>query len=265
MAFLGMAITLISCEKIVSIDLNKASPQIVIEGIVTDQASPDSVVLSKTGNYFEPLLYFPPVPNARVTIADNLGRVDTLVEVLPGTYRASSLQGVPGRTYELTVAAEGKVYNAVSTMPEKVAIDSLYATRFRAFDGDIGYYLYIVFKDPPVAGNYYRINLSVNRPLPQDSITGQRYHLFSDKLTNGNEVTLKMRTGRSLLSGDTLTVQLLCIDKASYEYFKTLNDILTSDRAPTALAPTNPNTNLTNGSLGYFSAYTVDSKKIVLR
>jgi hypothetical protein len=265
MLFFLLAIALTSCEKIVSIDLNKANPHMVIEGIVTDQQTPDSVVLTKSGDYFVSSLYFPPVPNALVTISDGLGTLDTLKEETPGTYRSSSLRGLPGRTYTLNVVAEGNVYSAVSSMPQKVLIDSLYAIPFRAFDGDVGYSLYVMFKDPPAPGNYYRVNLSISRPLPPDSITGERYHLFNDKLTNGNEITLRMRTGRSVQTGDTLTVELLSIDKASYDYFNTLNDILTSDRAPTSLAPTNPNTNLTNGSLGYFAAYTIDSKKIILQ
>ena len=261
---LVLTVGLSSCEKIVSIDLNKANPHMVIEGIVTDQQTPDSVVLSKSGDYFEASLSFPPVPNALVTIADNAGAVDTLKEDIPGTYRSSALRGVPGRTYTLTVASDGKIYQAVSSMPEKIFIDSLYALPNRAFDGDLSYYIYLVLKDPPTPGNYYRVNLHDSRPIPSDSITGQRYHLFSDKLANGNEVTLRLRTGRSVVTGDTITVELLSIDQASYDYFSTLNDILTSDRAPTSLAPTNPNTNLTNGSLGYFSAYSVDSKTIIL-
>jgi hypothetical protein len=260
-----MALALSSCEKIVSIDLNKANPHMVIEGIVTDQQTPDSVVLSKSGDYFEASLTFPPVPNALVTIADNVGAVDTLRQDEPGTYRSSTLRGTPGRIYTLTVVAEGNVYSAVSTMPEKVFIDSLYAVQTHAFDGDLGYNIYLIFRDPPTPGNYYRVNLRDSRAIPADSITGQRYHLFSDKLTNGNEVTLRLRTGRSVWIGDTISVELLSIDQASYEYFQTLNDILTSDRAPTSLAPTNPNTNLTNGSLGYFSAYTIDSKRLVLQ
>jgi hypothetical protein len=263
--FVVLTIALSSCEKIVSIDLNKANPHMVIEGIVTDQQTPDSVVLTKSGNYFESSLYFPPVPNALVTISDGLGTLDTLKEERPGTYRSFALRGMPGRTYTLNVVADGNVYSAVSSMPEKVLIDSLYATPFRAFDGDVGYNLYVMFRDPPTPGNYYRVNLGISRPLPPDSITGQRYRLFNDKLANGNEITLRMRTGRSVVTGDTLTVELLSIDRASYDYFNTLNDILTSDRAPTSLAPTNPNTNLTNGSLGYFAAYTIDSKKIVLQ
>ena len=65
--------------------------------------------------------------------------------------------------------------------------------------------------------------------------------------------------------GDTVWVDLLSIDKASYDYFNTLNNILTSDRSPTSLAPANPNTNLTNGALGYFAAYSVDSRMIILQ
>lgn len=259
------AVALSSCEKIVSIDLNKANPHMVMEGIVTDQQTPDSVMLSKSGNYFEASLYFPPVQNSLITISDNLGNVDTLKESKPGTYYSSSLQGVPGRTYALKVVADGNEYDVVSSMPSRVPIDSLYATPLREFDGDKGYSLYVVFKDPPEPGNYYRINLRLSRSLPPDSITGQRYHLFSDKLTNGNEVTIRMRTGRSVVTGDTVTVELLSIDRATYDYFRTLNDILTSDRAPTSLAPTNPNTNLSNGSLGYFAAFTIDTKKIILQ
>lgn len=262
---LVLAIASTSCQKTVSIDLNKADPHIVIEGIVTDQGTPDSVGISMSGDYFTPSLYFPPVPNALVIISDNAGTVDTLKEDIPGTYRSHSLQGVPGRTYALNVAAQGKIYNAVSSMPEKVFIDSLYAIATRAFDGDLGYYIYVIFRDPPTPGNYYRINLSDSRPIPSDSITGQRYHLFDDKLTNGNELSVRLRTGNMVLTGDTITVELLSIDQASYDYFNTLNDILTSDRAPTSLAPANPNTNLTNGSLGYFAAYTIDKKKIILQ
>jgi hypothetical protein len=265
LAILVIAVAVSSCQKVVSIDLNKTNPHIVIEGTVTDRATPDSVVLSESGNYFEPSLYFPPVSGALITISDDLGQIDTLREATSGMYISRSLSGIPGRTYSLRVIVHGTEYDAVSSMPHKVSIDSLYTTPLREFDGDVGYNLYVMFKDPPEPGNYYRVNLRISRPLPPDSVTGERYHLFSDKLMNGNEVTIRMRTGRSVVTGDTMFVELLSIDKAAYEYYRTLNSILTSDRAPTSLAPANPNTNLSNGSLGYFAAFTVDSKSIVLK
>jgi hypothetical protein len=123
----------------------------------------------------------------------------------------------------------------------------------------------VLFKDPPEPGNYYRLNAKSSTLIPADSIDGRRYRLYTDKLTNGNEMTERIRAGGQVQPGDTITLELLSIDKASYDYFSTLRDILSSDRSPTSLSPANPNTNLSNGSLGYFSAFAMDTKKIVLK
>jgi hypothetical protein len=131
--------------------------------------------------------------------------------------------------------------------------------------GESGYDIYVIFKDPPELGNYYRINAHSSALIPADSIDGQRYRLFTDKLTNGNEMTERIRAGRNVNPGDTITIELCSIDKASYDYFHTLSDILSSDRSPTSLAPENPNSNISSDALGYFAAYTIDSKQIVLR
>jgi hypothetical protein len=256
---------LCSCEKVVSVDLNQANPHIVIEGVVTDQGGPYTVDVTKTGDYFEPSLYFPPVSNATIVVTDNMGQRDALKEVTDGVYESSGLQGLVGRTYELTVFAEEKEYQASSSMPEKVFIDSLYAVPRVAFDGDRGYDIYVMFRDPPALGNYYRINVRSSSLIPADSIDGRRYRLYSDKLTNGNEMEERIRAGRNVNPGDTITVELLSIDKPTYDYFNTLSDILSSDRSPTSLSPANPNSNLSNGSLGYFAAYTIDSKSIVMK
>ena len=260
-----LAAALCSCEKVINVDLNQAGPQMVIEGNITDQSGPYTVLLSRSGNYFEPSLYFPPVSNALVVISDDLGNRDTLREVASGKYQSSTLQGAAGRTYALAVTAEGNGYTATSSMPRKVTIDSMYAVRRVQSDGDRGYDVYVLFRDPPELGNYYRLNLRVNVALAPDSIDGRRYRLYSDKLTNGNQAAFRMRIRRTVSVGDTVTVDLLSIDKATYDYYRTLNAILTSDRSPTSLSPANPNTNLTGGSLGYFSAYTVDTKNIILR
>jgi hypothetical protein len=76
--------------------------------------------------------------------------------------------------------------------------------------------------------------------LPGDSISGQRYILYDDRLTNGNEADVHIRAGRNNLHpGDALIVELLSIDQATYEYYKTTNNILASDRSPTSLSPAN--------------------------
>jgi len=256
-----------NCQKVVSIDLNAASPKLVIDANVTDQSGPYNVILSRSGDYFEPSLTFPPVSNALIIISDDLGRVDTLKESpTAGIYKSSTLTGQPGRTYLLNVNADGNNYSAISHMPNKVLIDSIfYIKRPNNRFGEPGYDIYVMFKDPPELGNYYRLNVHAGYLVPSDSVDGRRYRLYSDKLTNGDEMEERVRTRSLVVPGDTITIDLLSIDKSAYDYFNTLRDILTSDGAATSLAPANPNTNLSNGALGYFSAYTMDRKTIILQ
>ncbi len=259
-----------SCQKVISVDLNQSNPNIVIEGLVNDQGGTDSVVINMTGDYFTPSLYFQPITDATVVISDNAGNSDTLREAIGGTYYSSSPTGVPGRTYSLKVIANGKEYDAVSSMPQKVDIDSFYVQSAISLFGESGYDFYITFKDPPQPGNYYRIVPHVNS-IPSDSISGGRGGtiIVDDELTNGNEITvqfgIRSNQNNKIGPGDTVKVDLLSIDKATYDYYYTLRNIIAADQSPTSLSPANPNTNLTNGSLGYFSAYAMDSRTIIIK
>ena len=261
--FALLALFAVACEKVVSINLNNADPQLVIEAVVSDHHDSTFVKLSKSGDYFVPSLYFPPVSKAVVVISDDLGVQDTLHETSPGLYKPGSFMGAPGRTYLLSVFSDGKQYTALSTMPKKIAIDSLYTETTQGRNGEPGYNLYMNFRDPPELGNYYRMNYYVGA-LAADSNSGLRYRIYRDKLSNGDEVSFRMRLRRSVNPGDTVTVSLYSIDQRMYDYYNTMNTIVVSDRSPTLLAPANPNTNLSAG-LGYFAAYAVDTKSIVLK
>ena len=66
--------------------------------------------------------------------------------------------------------------------------------------------------------------------------------------------------------GDELTVQLLSIDKASYDFYFTANDVNASGSTggPASVAPANPVTNWTNDALGVFTAFTVSSQSVTV-
>ena len=61
------AVVLNSCSKVVNINLNDASPKIVIEGNITNAAGPYFVKITKTVN-FSAANIFPAVSGAVVTI-----------------------------------------------------------------------------------------------------------------------------------------------------------------------------------------------------
>jgi hypothetical protein len=262
---LAAALLAAGCEKIITVDLDQNNPQIVIEGTLTDAPGPCIVRVSKTGSYFSPSIVFPLVTGANVTITDNTGAIDTLREVDTGVYASVSLRGVPGRTYTLRVAAEGREWTAVSSMPQKALIDSMYDDPSRNPKGERITNMYMLWDDPPTAGNYYRLDVRVRDGLLPDSLGNVRYRLYTDKFTNGIRAAYRVRFGRNAMPGDTVRVDLLAIDKAAYDYFRTLNTTIATDRSPTSLSPANPVTNLTNGALGFFMACTMDSRMILLK
>src|ERR1700722_202110 len=146
---IGLVILGTSCQKVIAINLNSASPAIVIVGNINDQPGPYTVTLSQTINFSSPNT-FPAISGAFVSISDNTGIIDTLKEVSPGTYLTKKTIGAVGRTYNLTVIANGQTYTATSTMPQVVAFDTLTLIQRVSFKNnkDISLYPRAGFFDP---------------------------------------------------------------------------------------------------------------------
>jgi hypothetical protein len=247
---IGLAVLIIitSCQKVINIDLNSASPAIVITGNVNDLPGPYTVTLSQTVNFSQPNT-FPPVSGAFITIADNAGTIDTMYETTTaGTYNTRKLTGVPGRTYTLTVIANGKIYTSVSTMPQIVNFDTLVVVQhigggFRG-GSDTTYWPEVVLQDPANVVNYYRLVETVNDTMLTN------VNALNDKLFNGRYIAYPLR--HHLNVGDSVKVEMQCIDQGIYQYLSTLGEASGS----TNVTPANPVSNISNNALGYFSAHT---------
>jgi len=244
-----ISICFTSCQKVIDLKLNTSSSQIVIKGNIYDQAGPYTVTISKSVN-FDESNNFPTVTGAIVIINDNVGNIDTLKETASGTYVTSALQGIPGRTYALTVITNGQTYNASSTMPDAVEIDSTYFEK-SMFGNDKQ--LTIEFKDPANSENYYRIIQYVN-DKQQDG-----FNVTSDKIYEGKTISYSLRSDNKLDVGDKITVWLECVDKGVYEYFRTA-----SSQSETSSSPSNPTSNISNRALGYFNACSIRKISLVM-
>ncbi len=244
-----MLLTFISCEKVIYIDLNTSNPKIIVEANLTNQQGPYKVKISHSVNYYD-ANNFPAETGAHVTLNDNAGTTETLAEVTPGNYETSTLQGVEGRTYSLKiVTADGSEYNAASTMPYHVLIDSI---NFEPGREGNSFRVICKFKDPEGVLNYYKLHLTSNDSTKIDSTD---IRIVADGFADGQELTLTYRT--ELVPGDSVFVMLECIDKTTYDFYRTLPDVEGGIRSFTSAPPANPVTNLSNGALGYFSARSV--------
>jgi Domain of unknown function (DUF4249) len=249
------------CQKVINVDLNQATPRIVIEGLINDRRGPYSVTISKSGSYFnQPALPF--VSGASIIITDNTGLNDTLKEVAAGIYITLKTRGLPGRTYTLKVISDNVEYTGTTTMPSHVNIDSLTLVKRDSprFDfggnprNDTHFDIHCFFKDPEEK-NFYRVKVFKN-----DSTNTESYRLYDDQYTNASETELRVANATA---GDTFRIELLSIDKQTYGYYRTLEDLLFTNPF-FGSTPANPNNNLNNGAMGYFGACAVSSKTIII-
>lgn len=235
-----------SCEKVIDVDLNDSESKVVVEGIITDEAGPYTVKITKSIN-FDQSNNFPGVSNAEVVINDDLGNVDTLVETSAGIYQTTNLVGQSGRTYFLNIKnADGKSFSSSCYMPLKVNLDSVRVDSIN-FGGSFAITLFPQFQDPAGIRNFYRFKLKKNND-PINSI-----FLQDDQFSDGLVMLQPLiDPGADIKYGDLVSVEMLCIDKPINLYWFSLDLNVSEDSA----TPANPVSNIKGGALGYFSAQT---------
>jgi hypothetical protein len=238
----------------VTLKLNNVPSAIVIQGEVTDQPGPYFVTISRPVDFYTDN-NFPPVTGATVVITDGNGVIDTLDEVAPGIYAAYSLQGFPGISYRLSATVGGVNYQAVSTMPLPVVLDSI------TFESNSGFGRTQIstvanFQDPAGQRNYYQFVESVNgNRLSKDLF------VLDDRLSDGRYINYTLFNDSSYLQhGDVAQVDMYCIDSVVYNYLFQLFQSGGAGAFNTSASPANPSSNISNGAYGYFSAHTVNSK-----
>jgi hypothetical protein len=248
----------LSCQKIIQLPLQTTAPQLVIQGAVTDSAGPYQVSITQSVDFYQANI-FPTVSGAVVLLKDSTEDIsDSLVETSPGTYTTQRFpRGLPGHIYSLWVALSGRVYTAASTMPFPVTLDSVYYQESILFN-ETTINPVPNFQDPAGAANYYQFILYVN------SARVKNVFLFDDRLSDGRYVSEPIQTDTTdrINDGDTLRLDLDCIDKNVYTYLSEVAGI-TSAGAQSS-APANPESNISGGCLGYFSAQTISSKTTVV-
>ncbi|HAS44270.1 MAG TPA: hypothetical protein DCS93_27580 [Microscillaceae bacterium] len=236
---------------------------------------------------------YEPVTQAIVTLSDDQGNEEILEpwqgslppsqqEYWPtyqtfadlGFYRTRQFQGIPGRTYILTVQYEGQVYQATATMPLPApAIDEM-TLEDKLVPFTMGHNTYqvptISFQEPQDQKNAYlffgRILYNDERRLffPHESdfwtSIAESFVVIDDQLLQPSVVDLRfeipnlviLRDNRFLLEMHTLTPPALAYYQALKNQDKNLGGVFNS-------APASPPSNFSNGALGFFRVSSVSS------
>src|ERR1700744_2584720 len=257
-ALLLIALIVSSCQKVIKLDLGDQSGKLVIEANFTDQVSTQVVKLSRNVPFTSTNTY-PPVTGAKVTMDNHHGRIVTFNETSPGNYTVDSLGGIYGRTYTMSVVTGGTTYNADSTMPQLVVLDSIASATNIFSNKDNTRMISVYFRDPKDVPNYYRFIMWVN------DVQVKAVFAFDDQFFDGNYVNFNLQQSDiDIYPGDKVRVEMQCIDKPVYTYWFTLSQQQAANPGG-QIAPSNPPTNFTPIVLGYFSAHTTQTIELVTK
>ena len=249
-----------SCEKVITLDLKNSDPLYVIEGEVNKGELIHSVIITKSVKFSE-VNTFPVVSGALVVLSDNEGNSDVLSEVSPGKYSSSSILGVEGRTYTLSVKINGQEFIATSTIPQQVNLDYLYFLE-GGFGGAGEKVPVPIRQDPAGVENFYRFNMSVSRFKDNKGWVNDSTILIQDDAFSDGLISQQPLFGSLgfFVPNDTCKLTMMCVDKNVYKYFYSLS--LNSPNG--AATPANPVSNFSGGCLGYFTAQTKQTVTVVV-
>ena len=286
--FFILAFTIVAgCEKAVDIKLKNVDDVLVVDASIEND-QPPVVYLSKSFNYFSKisaeLLANSFIRNATITISDGTRTVQLKEYALPAgsntlyVYSVDSanpaqlMLGKLNTAYSMTILVKGKTYTANTTIPKLAKkVDSLWWKQAPNNPDTLKRVLFVRISDPPGLGNYVRYYTSVN-----DSAFLPGFNsVFDDDIVDGTTYDVQVNKGVDrnadfnedeaayFKRGDTVQTKLCNIDRAHYNFWRTLEFSQQSIGNPFS-QPGVVLGNISGGALGYFGGYAAQYKRIVI-
>ena len=262
--FFLLALIFTGCETVVDLELEQSKPTLAVEATITDQAILNTVRLTMSAPYAKNIAP-EPVTSAQVTLIDNAGNSIPFLHDGYGTYKpAPDFKGVAGRTYTLTIQANGQTYTATTMLNQVPVLDKVTYEYVAGKNDDYGrkegYFIAVAFQDIVGVKNHYKLDILKNGQLKQRD--GNDIMVTEDKLYDGaylddNQIFIAFN------KGDKLDVRLLSLSKEAYDFYSALGS-LSSQGGFMGRNPANLPTKISNGAVGFFSASAVSTKSLVI-
>lgn len=286
--WLSLVVIIVGCEKSVSFDLEEQEPKLVVEATIENGQAP-MVILSRSLGYFSDinpqLLASSFVHDAEVTISNGT-RTHRLKEyVLPVSSEynlyyysidsadlSTAFAGELKKQYSLKIVAEGKEYTATTTIPAITKkVDSVWWKPAPPNEQDTMKVVAMVkATDPAGFGDYVRYFTRKNSEPFYPALNS----VFDDFIIDGTTYELEVEPGvdrnakrdddeHFFLKGDTVTFKLCNIDRATYDFWRTMEYSYASVGNPFS-TPVKIASNISGGALGYFGGYAAQFHTLVI-
>ncbi|MDR6781474.1 hypothetical protein ABIE26_002038 [Pedobacter africanus] len=258
---------LVSCTKVVDMDLETAAPKLVIDASIDwvkgTSGNEQKIKLSTTTGYYSAI--FPTVSGADVTITNSANTVFGFIES-PGTgeYVSSDFRPVIGETYTLKVILNGEVYTATETCTGVPDIENDMVQNNKGGVGGDEMEIMYKYQDDGNQENYY-----LHRIISPVSVFPE-YKVEDDKNSQGR-LMQEFFSDKDLKTGDLINIRLYGISRRYYDYFRKLLAASGAGNGPFQAIPGSVRGNIINQThfanfaYGYFRLSEVDVKNFVCK
>lgn len=264
-----------ACEKIVEIEIPSDAPRLVIEGQITNNLEPWKVRLTLSQPFFDQETVAD-IAAASVYINEIGGDTVFLSHTDTGTYVSlDSQQCVVGRSYKLNVVYQGEVYEASEELPLAFPLDTVAAFFLPPNDRSFpeGIYVFLQGQSDPTSDNFYQFKTTRNDTTPSDDLDNDEFGSVSLLNPTFNAKDILGEIARGLLPrpirfgvepGDTVRVEQRAVTQQYYQFLIDLGVQQGRSGSPFDPPPANPNNNLSNGALGYFSVVHLEKSELIV-
>ena len=280
------AIFLSSCERSIDFDLQEVEPKLVIEGTIENN-QPPLILLTKSQGYFSTIdpavLANSFVHDAEVYVSNGTlthRLKEFAVPAGPYTFYyysndpaspATAFVGTTASNYSLRILSAGKEYTATTRIPDTTRrIDSFYWKPAPAGNPPEKVVVMLKAYDPPGFGDYVRYFTKQNIEPFYPGLNS----VYDDQVIDGTGYEVQVERGiprngsipegySFFNKGDTVTLKLSNIDKATYDFWRTMEFTYASVGNPFS-SPTKVISNITGGGLGYFGGYASQYRTLII-
>lgn len=276
-----------SCEKAVNFNLDDVTPKLVVEANIENGQNP-VLYLSKSLNYFSQIdksvLAASFVHNAEVYVSNGIltHKLKEYSVPVGGGYNfyyysndpsdpSTAFVGELNKQYSLRVVYEAKEYTAVTTIPNITRrIDSVFWKPAPIGNPMEKVAFMVRAYDQPGLGDYIRYFTKRNREpfypglisvYDDQVIDGSSYEVQVERGVDRNE---DHPEGYSFFDrGDTVTLKVCNIDKATFDFWRTMEYAYSSVGNPFS-SPIKVMGNIEGGALGYFGGYASQYRTLII-
>lgn len=269
---LCLVLFMTACDVPIDLDLEQTPPQVSIEALLTDRPGKQFVRLTLSTGFYDQSRA-ESITGAVVTLKDDLGTVVSFIHY-QGTDSDSAgfylppagFAGQTGRTYTVTIQAQGRVFEATDKLMRVTSIDSLayrpnrFALENPPSDGKI-YELLVYAKEPQETKDYYLVKYYRNDSLTYNGDTD--VYVLDDYGVGENIDGVPSIVLYAI--DDKAGIEMYSLSRDGFLFYTDLVTIMNSDGGMFSPPPANPRTNFSGGALGFFQVSAVASKEVVVR